>query len=463
MIFSTPLFIFIFLPAFLGIYYLTPFKYRTYVILAGSWIFYGFWRIDFLCLVILTTAFNYYFGIVLDNSKLDEDGKKRILFVSVIANLAILGYFKYFNFGIDSMNALLKTLGAGEITATRVILPVGISFYIFQSLSYVIDVYRKDAPSSGDFITLAAYIALFPQLIAGPILRYKDVASQFRKREHSVVLFGEGFLLFASGLGRKVLIADTLAPLVNSSFGLASPSFADAWLGTAAYAVQLYFDFSGYSDMAIGLGMMIGFRFQKNFDAPYVSSSITEFWQRWHISLSSWLRDYLYIPLGGNRKGLYRTYVNLMTVMVLGGLWHGAAWNFALWGVWHGVWLIVERMRKKPVFPTAAGWTRTMLIVLTGWVFFRAENMSGIINMLRGMAGLNGFPVSASLNWQISRFSIAVLFIAAAVLFFEGEKIREKTMRFWAGIRPAVLFGFCCLSVFKLLADSYSPFLYFRF
>ena len=264
--------------------------------------------------------------------------------IGVTGNLLTLGVFKYFNFGVDSFNKAMMSVGGQPIEALEIILPIGISFYIFQAISFLIDITRKEAPHPKNFWDFAAFISLFPQLIAGPILRYKDVASQFQSRTHNMDKFSEGAYRFMIGFAQKVLIADSVAPLADQIFALQDPTFIEGWLGALAYTIQLYFDFSGYSSMAIGLGLMMGFRFIENFNNPYMARSITEFWQRWHISLSRWLKDYLYIPLGGNKKGLKRTYINLMITMVLGGLWHGANWTFLLWGAGHGVVLIIERM-----------------------------------------------------------------------------------------------------------------------
>ncbi|MFO7780397.1 MAG: MBOAT family protein, partial [Spirochaetia bacterium] len=345
MVFSTTVFLFLFLPVFLAVYYALPFRYRSAWILTASLAFYGWWRLDFLLLMVATTAWSHLLCRAIErNLPLRRARAKRALTAGILLNIGTLAYFKYFNFGIDSLSSLLVMLGGGEITAWQVILPIGISFYVFQATSYLIDVYRGDAEPAKSYLDVAAYITLFPQLVAGPIVRYGHIAPQLAAREHSIPRFSEGAWRFMIGFAKKVLIADSVASLANAGFGVAAPHAGDAWLGLTAYAVQIFFDFSGYSDMAIGLGLMIGFRFPENFDRPYTSKSITEFWRRWHMSLSRWLRDYLYIPLGGNRRGARRTYANLLTVMVIGGLWHGAAWTFVLWGAWHGLWLAVERL-----------------------------------------------------------------------------------------------------------------------
>ncbi|TFG81277.1 MAG: MBOAT family protein [Spirochaetales bacterium] len=489
MVFSSPLFLFLFLPIFLGIYFLVPARYRSAWILAGSWVFYGFWRIDFLFLLIAVSIGNWLAGLGLARESAADgiDGRvraRRIVVLAVSLNLAVLGYFKYFNFGIDTLNALFGLGGSAPLSAWNVVLPVGISFYVFQSMSYVIDVYRGDAPPAHDFIDLAAYVALFPQLVAGPILRYKDLAGQLRQRTHSSTRVAYGLGRFVVGLCRKVLIADAVAPIANAAFSLVAPSASEAWLGVLAYAVQLYFDFSGYSDMAIGLGHMMGFTFMENFDTPYRASSVTDFWRRWHISLSSWLRDYLYLPLGGNRRSLGRTYLNLFLVMAIGGLWHGASWSFVLWGCWHGVLLAIERLRRDARSrqglsgPVKVGIIPTQLAVLLGWVLFRATDLGSAAGMLSGMVGARGWALGSGYSWQLGGMELLAL-AAGLVLIAVEPRARERARagelaetgtanqgRIRAGgLRMSwplwAVLG--VLAVIKLAADSYSPFLYFQF
>ncbi|TVQ36627.1 MAG: MBOAT family protein [Spirochaetaceae bacterium] len=484
MIFSTTIFVFLFLPLFLIGYYALPFRLRSGWILLGSWIFYAWWRADFLALIIATTIWTYLLGGVIVRNRISAPRRSRsALALGVVLNLGILAYFKYFNFGVDTFNALLELIGIARFEAWRVILPIGISFYVFQATSYLVDLYRRDAPAAGSYVELAAYISLFPQLIAGPILRYKDLAHQFRQRNHSFERFSEGAYRFMIGFCRKVLIADSVAAIADTVFALQQPGFVGAWLGALAYTAQLYFDFTGYSDMAIGLGLMMGFRFMENFNYPYISRSITEFWRRWHISLSTWLRDYLYIPLGGNRRGPRRTYINIMLVMLLGGLWHGAAWTFVIWGAWHGIILAFERLVgvrtvvQRPADPMRSAaarlWAafailRTMLLVIAGWVVFRAPDFSTALALYRGMLGLAGRGPVESLAWQLSRLSLTTLAVSLVIIYVEPHlgAIRRRLPRplqYPLDLARVGTFVLFTLAVIKLQAEAFSPFLYYQF
>lgn len=493
MVFSTTIFVFAYLPVFLAVYYLLPFRFRSMWILAASLVFYGWWRLDFLALIVATTVWTYALGAIIAASRRTvvkevgpvrrtsskvERTARRAMIVGTVLNIGTLGYFKYFNFGVDSLNTIVTALGGSGMTAWEVVLPVGISFYVFQATSYLIDLYRGDAEPAASYVDLAAYIALFPQLVAGPIVRYHDVAEQFRSRRHSFSLFSEGAYRFMVGFGKKVLIADTVARIADSAFALPAPHAADAWLGIVAYAMQIYFDFSGYSDMAIGLGLMIGFRFKENFDRPYLSRSITEFWRRWHISLSLWLRNYLYIPLGGNRRGPRRTFVNLMMVMVLGGLWHGAAWTFVLWGAWHGGWLILERIfigdtdSSRPTdrarrARSFLGIVYTGVIVFFGWVLFRAPSLAVAGEFFRGLLGVNGVGLSAAMAWNVSGLAAAALLAATAITyapaFVGGFAPAPQNRRIAAVIGDIAVPAVFVVSIVKLTAERFSPFLYFQF
>ncbi len=485
MVFASPTFLFLFLPLFLCGYYLLPQRFRAAWILAASWLFYGWWRVDFLLLLIISSLGAGFVGRRI--ARAPDARRKRIwMAAGVTLSLLVLGYFKYFNFAVDALMRLSLAAGipsTGLGRAWEVILPVGISFFTFQIISYLIDVYRGTAEEARGIVDVAAYVSLFPQLVAGPIVRYSEVAEQLRSRTHSWNGFREGAGRFALGLVRKVLIADAVAPIVDAVFGAESPGLIGAWLGLAAYTIQIYFDFSAYSDMAIGLGSMIGFRFPENFRQPYRSASITEFWRRWHITLSNWLRDYLYIPLGGSRRGLARTIVNLLTVMLLGGLWHGAAWTFVVWGAWHGAWLVVERLigvratesEVTSAYGTSAAPERfgaprravagapairrvyTLVVVMIGWVFFRAQDFDTALTMMRSMVGFGGMALPETLRWQIEIGSLVGLIAGIWFIVVEPRVFANGNRR------PILLAIAFCLCVARLLVASYSPFLYFQF
>lgn len=472
MVFSSETFLFLFLPLFLAVYYLTPMRYRSVTILVGSYAFYGWWRIDYLALLFATTLWTYIFGRSIGAAK-SQRAARIYLIIGLSGCLAVLGVFKYLNFFIESFAALWGTTSDGLGVHWRLILPIGVSFYVFHAVSYLVDVYRKDAVATARFFDFAAFIALFPQLVAGPILRFKDLTNQFAHRTHSLPLFIDGTTLFAIGLAKKVLLADTVAPLVTLAYSTDHPSLLVAWLGAVGYMMQLYFDFSGYSDMAIGLGLMIGFHFRPNFDTPYISRSITEFWRRWHISLSVWLRDYLYIPLGGNRLGQARTYVNLMLVMFLGGLWHGANMTFVIWGLWHGGWLALERATGRAKGKSALDLAVTLMIVLLGWVMFRAVDPAQAGGIYAGMLGLNGLVTAPEIALQVTRESLLFLTLAIAVAAFEPRLNRfaathlhpgDNTLSWLNAMVPAGLMSLLAIvTLMKMSEQSFSPFLYFQF
>lgn len=474
MIFASPIFLFIFLPFFLACYYLTPRRYKSVAILLGSSAFYAWWRVDFLLLLYAIILWNWLVAVGIEKGS--ETRAKWLVRLGVAVNLAALGYFKYWNFGVNSFFTIFMKAGSRPPPElVNVLLPIGISFFVFHGISYIVDVYRRDTPATKNLFDFAAFITLFPHLIAGPVLRYKDLAWQFGNRRHRLETFSEGALRFMIGFSKKVLIADTVAPLADAAFGLDAPTMAESWLGCLAYAVQLYFDFSGYSEMAVGLALMMGFRFIENFNMPYLSRSITEFWRRWHISLSTWLRDYLYIPLGGSRKGPVRTYINLFLTMLLGGLWHGANWTFILWGAWHGVLLAIERLAG---IKTEEGgflrWVYTLVAVLLGWVAFRSPGIDEAFVYYRGMAGLNGFGISSNLEWQIKGAALCALVGGIVVIFSQPRFAKYRTpvklskesvaiqteLPVW---QQVVAFGLFVAAVSRLLAMSYSPFLYFQF
>lgn len=466
MVFSSYLFIFFFLPLALLGYYATPKKLRHLTLTIFSYIFYG-WATPWFCLLMLfNTSVDYTNGRLM---QVYPARKKLFVTLSIVCDLAILGFFKYFNFGLDNYNATMVALGIPEaqyLGFFRVVLPLGISFYTFQSMSYVIDVYRGDAKVVTNFIDYACYVSMFPQLVAGPIIRFQDVADQLRERTLTLEKFARGVSFFMLGMAKKVLLANPCGKIADTTFNTGDLSCFDAWYGAVAYAFQIYFDFSGYSDMAIGLGLMLGFVFAKNFDSPYRSKSITEFWRRWHLSLSTWLRDYLYIPLGGNRKGSIRTYINLALVMLLGGLWHGASWNFLIWGGIHGGYLAFERAQgKESIYhklPALLQVLITFFIVLIAWVFFRADTLPDAAQYLKCMFGGATPGQGEAVRGLIYNPYYVVNFILASITIWALPQTWDFTRRLtWPKIAWCILLFF--ISLIALTTQSYNPFIYFIF
>jgi alginate O-acetyltransferase complex protein AlgI len=410
MVFTTHLFVFYYLPLFLALYYAMPFRARTALIACGSYVFYGWANPLWPLLMFLSSGVDYLCGLVLlQLSGLPWQGglpailpkggprcrmQKAMLIASIVSNMGLLAFFKYTGFAAENLNAFAELLGMGPdlVPALEVALPVGISFYTFKSMSYAIDVYLGEARPMVNFVDFCCFEAFFPDLVAGPIVRYGAIEQQMRQRSHTADKFARGAAFFALGMAKKILIANPLAQVADAAFRAGGLHWYDAWYGIVGYAFQIYFDFSGYSDMAVGLALMLGFVLIRNFDSPYQADSITEFWRRWHISLSNWLRDYLYIPLGGNRRGKVRTYINLMLVMLIGGLWHGASWNFVIWGAIHGAMLAFERMQGKqgPYARLPRPWrvSLTFAVVCIAWVFFRAETLLQATTYLASLVGL---------------------------------------------------------------------------
>lgn len=466
MLFNSYEFIFLLLPAVLaGYYLLLPRRWRHGWLALASYVFYGWWDYRFCGLLLLTTTIDYIAGGRIAAASAPAS-KKRWLTVAVSADLAILFFFKYYDLGAETVNALTQWLGAtsGGVPLLHLVLPVGISFYTFQAMSYTIDIYRGQARPARNFIDFACYVSLFPQLVAGPIVRYRELDDQLRQRSHTWAKAGAGITLFVLGLSKKVLLADAVAPMADWGFSQAVLGWAGAWSSLLAYTLQIYFDFSGYSDMAVGLGLLLGFQFPQNFNSPYKSLSITDFWRRWHISLSSWLRDYLYLPLGGNRRGRLRTYVNLLLTMLLGGLWHGASWTFVLWGAYHGALLALERMSGKRSFawwlPRPVQMVFTFVLVMFGWVLFRSPTLAGVVRMAKGLVGVNGwgaaYPLSGAgtLNWTALMICLGLVFAAR-----NTWEIRWRP-GIWLAAALLALFVLC---VATFLVNTSSPFLYFQF
>ncbi len=391
MVFTTYVFIFYFLPLFLALYYSLPRRWRNLWITLASYVFYGWWEPWFVGLMLFTTVMDFLWGRVITRPGATRRQQQLAVAACVVTNLSFLGFFKYYMFAAETLNRLLATVGAEPFRVLQVVLPIGISFYTFHSLTYIIDLYRGHATPAKSFTDFSAFVALFPDLVAGPIIRYKTLAAQLASREHTLPRFATGIAIFVLGFAKKILLANPAGEVADAVFNAAQPGVVDAWCGVLAYAVQIYFDFCGYSDMAVGLGRMLGFEFPRNFDAPYRAESITEFWRRWHVSLSSVLRDYLYFPLGGNRRGEVRTYVNLAIVMLLGGLWHGAKWNFLAWGAFHGLLLIYERWRGKTSLysplPRVLRVALTFVLVLFSWVLFRADDLPAAIDYWGALFG----------------------------------------------------------------------------
>ena len=476
MVFSSNAFLFLFLPLFLSAYYLTPNtrRLRNYVILAGSYLFYGWWRFDFLLLFFAVTAFNYVVGSIIGKHGARTAGARRWMRIGVAVDLGVLGYFKYANFGVGAFNDAIAAFGFAPFSMAQVLLPIGISFYIFESISYVIDVYRGSVKATRHPVDFATFIALFPHLIVGPLFRYKDLAGQFEHRNHSMDLFGRGAVRFMQGFVKKVVIADTLAPMVNYCFAMPDPTTGDVWLGVLAYGAQLYFDFAGYSDMAIGLGLMMGFKFIENFNKPFLSQSVTEFWRRWHISLSTWLRDYVFYSLGGSgRKTKMRLHFMVFVTFLIGGIWHGANWTFILWGALQGGLLFTERLLGVSGQPEGFKWWRwapTFLFsVAFSMVLFRADSVSRAIEMYKPMLFIKDVGgVSDPLLAVVTAMQMATLALAYGLVVFEG--LREYGPKLTLGSEQQrvlaslfLLVPLFVLAITKLSAQGYSAFLYFQF
>lgn len=463
MVFASVEFLALFLPLFFLAYLLVPARGRNPILLLASWIFYGWWQPIFLLLLIGVTVFSYWCGLVIDRAA-DDRGRQRRLALGATGNLLCLGWFKYANLLVDTTNGGLSLLHMGAIPWDPVILPIGLSFYVLQSISYLYDVRRGVVRAEPSFVAFGVYIAMFTQLVAGPVIRYRWVDRELATRSLELDGFMAGARRFAIGFAMKVLIADSLAPLVATAFGLPAPSLADAWVGVLAYSLQLYFDFAGYSAMAIGLGLMLGFHFPENFNHPYLATSIQDFWRRWHISLSGWLRDYLYVALGGNRAGAARTYVNLILTMAIGGLWHGAAWTFMVWGLVHGVALAVERAaRLRGISPPAfVSYPLTLLVVMLAWTLFRATSWSMAETMLLGQFGYYGIGLGEVMSVALHPAVTVWILVGLAAVWWPAASpaVHRRVPRWWQAIWPALAFVYA-LSVLE--GHETVPFLYFQF
>ena len=475
MVFSSVIFLFGFLPAVIFAYYITRFLFQkklgNALLLLFSYIFYLYGAAVFLPILILSTGADYFLGLMIDR---DIKRKQLWLTLSVLLNIGLLIYFKYANFFVGELNGIFAEFEYSPVKWTEVLLPIGISFFTFQKLSYVVDVYRGKSRALVNIIDFSLYVANFARLIAGPIVRFSYISSQLKERTESWDTFFTGITRFCWGLAKKVVIATSCGQIANSiySIDLALLDTKSAWLGSIAYTLQIYFDFSAYSDMAIGLGLMFGFTFPENFNRPYSAVSITDFWRRWHITLSEWFRDYLYIPLGGNRRGTTRTCINMAVVFVLCGLWHGANWTFVLWGMYHGVFLILERItgirEVRPEKFTALRRAITLFIVVLGWVLFRSENISQAAGFLRAMFTASNLPLSyglsLALNYRNVLFMVAALIVFFLPREFSGIKIliskRDPISLLVCALMISLLLPYC---VTLIVGGSTSPFIYYRF
>ena len=474
MVFSSTLFLFCFLPISLLGYYLIKDCCKNYWLFFISLLFFGWNQPKYLWIILLNIVINYSGALLIDGVR---HLKKSILIVTIVANLVLLFYFKYFDFTIDSINKFFDT----NILLHNVILPIGISFFTFQGMSYVVDVYRKDVVAQKNIFKVGLYIVLFPQLIAGPIVRYKDIAVEVDNRRTTLEDFSSGIERFIIGLGKKSIIANTMAATADAIWGngATSNTWIIAWIGSIAYTLQIYFDFSGYSDMAIGLGRMFGFHFNENFNLPYISRSISEFWRRWHISLSSWFRDYVYIPLGGNKKNVY---INLAFVFLLTGIWHGASWHFVAWGIWNGFFILAERVinnrkknikivlkQQKSISKAVISKVYTLLIVNFGWILFRAPNTRDAVQYIATMFGLiRAEKVGFNVFWYLDKWTITIMvlgiFFASSLPNKLSDIIKTHLPNTFVEIgKYMLLLSLLYLSMLRIVSGTYNPFIYFQF
>ena len=470
MVFSSNLFLFGFLPVFLGCLFIIPARFRNAFILLASLVFYSAGSGILVWILVFSILWNYFFAHAIAHKQ-----SRIVLGSGVLANLSLLAYFKYANFFTGEISTFLSSLGMTSDQSTlSIVLPIGISFYTFQATSYLVDVYRKTVKPSDSIIGFGMYLANFPQLIAGPIVRYSDIQKSIEHRPITLDGFSDGVFRFCVGLGKKILIADAMGEVADLIFSLPANelTMALAWLGVIAYTLQIYFDFSGYSDMAIGLGKMMGFTFPENFNQPYRARSITEFWRRWHMTLSTWFRDYLYIPLGGNRKGPARTYFNLFMVFFFCGLWHGAAYTFIAWGMFHGIWLATERLLLNRFgfrFQGIPGLVITLFLVMVSWVIFRSDNIASSGTYLLAMAGLGeGVETFFGLGYYLTNDRLFILTIGWLIALAPFEKFSSSRSRF---LKPSYLelgrrvfsIALILLVTIELAGKTFNPFIYFRF
>lgn len=470
MVFSSLVFLFVFLPITLLFYFIVPRKYRNFILLIVSLIFYAWGEPVYIVLMLFSTVIDFINGLLVEKYADQPKKAKKVVIFAVIVNLSLLTFFKYSGFIVSNVNALIGT----TFTVPDIALPIGISFYTFQTMSYTIDVFRKDAPAQKNIINLGAYVTMFPQLIAGPIVRYQTVAEQLNHRKETQSLFASGVERFVIGLGKKVLLANNIGLLWSqiSSMAISELTVMTSWLGVIAFGLQIYFDFSGYSDMAIGLGRMFGFELLENFNYPYISQSITEFWRRWHISLGTWFRDYVYIPLGGNRKGKWRTYLNVFIVWFLTGLWHGASWNFILWGLYFGIIITIEKvflMKWLSYAPRLIRHLYTLVLLIIGWGLFAFENLSYLKDYFRVMFGFKEVALydQVTLYYLMTNGVLLIILVVAstplAKQMYQKLKQSKRGELLDVVLSPIVCLLILILSTAYLVDSAYNPFLYFRF
>ncbi|MBQ7915368.1 MAG: MBOAT family protein [Firmicutes bacterium] len=473
MVFSSLLFLFCFFPAVLALYFACPRKWRNFILFAASLIFYAWGEPVYVVLMIFSTVVDYVLGAAVDKYKTAGNMKKAkgAVIASAIINLSLLGVFKYSDFLIGNINALLGI----SIPMPGLALPIGISFYTFQTMSYTIDIYRGEAQRQDNIIAFGTYVALFPQLIAGPIVRYQTVAEEMMGRKENVDDFASGIHRFMIGLGKKVLLANSIGLVWEQvcAMGIDTLPMLSAWIGIIAFSFQIYFDFSGYSDMAIGLGRMFGFHFLENFEYPYMSRSITEFWRRWHISLGTWFREYVYIPLGGNRKGKNRQILNLAIVWLLTGIWHGASWNFMLWGCYFGIILIVEKLfllKAMKKWPVVLQHLYAIFLIVVGWALFSLTDLGQVGSLMAAMFGLNGAGFATGESWYLltSNLVLLVILVLASTDWPKKLAVKVQTMLQNQPVIKTVVSNVFLVIVFilalaYLVNGAYNPFLYFRF
>ncbi len=466
MVFSSMIFLWVFLPILLGIYFISKDKYRNIILLLFSLLFYSWGEPKYIVVMLISIFANYILGLIMDKYKF----KKIILILSIIFNLGLLFYFKYYDFTIFNLNKYFNF----NLSLKNIVLPIGISFYTFQSMSYIIDLYRGKIKVQKNLLLLSLYVSFFPQLIAGPIVKYSEIEKQLRKRDITISKFSIGVRRFVYGLGKKVIIANTMAYIADIIFGLPISDMNTllAWFGAICYTLQIYYDFSGYSDMAIGLGKMFGFDFLENFNLPYISKSITEFWRRWHISLSSWFKEYLYVPLGGNRKGKFRTYINLFIVFLATGIWHGAAWTFIAWGLFNGLFNILEKLflgkllEKNKV--KIINYIYTMLVVIFGWVLFRSESLDYAIEYYKKMIIFDNSTVLINMVNLINLktmliFAIGIICCGPVQILIKKLNVEAKLKNIYSYVEFISVSFIMLICIMMLVSNTYNPFIYFRF